>query len=455
MFLYVKCFFNSFNFIVVIKYLRTHFYILLLIVVSDINAQSTSNNITIHDSLNKKHWGYETDFQIGRVLKLDKYQKAYMKESQDYSLTFKLNHISLPSDSDSYAYDYHYPTFSIVGKFSKNNSASMHREYNFPHWNYLTDDYFEIAPYNTHLGNSFALFGSFSYPILRNRKWELNLSGNLGLAYSSKKYDKKSSVDNDMIGSHLLFYAGGGVSATYRILHSWGIKAGLDYWHISNGSTKQPNRSVNVFGPTLGLVYYPYYHHLLTTQNKFIPNQFHPYWYINIKGGIGIKTCFEDWERTQYCLNKSHPDWRTEDFTIYSVASIQTDLMYRYARIGSIGFGFDIQYSSCYSHIKEIDESRSPPVYCKHSPWSVALDAKHTLFYGNVSFILGAGIYLLRNMGDYSNRKEPIFFNRIGVHYTIPKLYNITLGIEVKAHLTNADFTEFVMSYPLNFKQIK
>ena len=394
-----------------------------------------------------KHWGYEGEFQVGRILILDKYQKAYMKNREDYSMSLKFNHVSLPSDNDAYAAAYNYPTFSIVAKYSKNNRASMHRDKDFPHWDYLSDEYYEIAPYTTHLGNSFALYGSFSYPILRNKKWEIDISGNLGLSYSSKKYDKEHSVDNDMIGSHFLFYAGGGLNATYRISNSWGIKAGVDYWHISDGSTRQPNRSANVLGPTLGLIYYPYYSTLLNTIIDYHPPRFRPYWYINIKAGIGVKTCFEDWERTQYNLTKEDPDWRTDDFTLYSVASIQTDLMYRYSRIGAIGGGLDIQYSSCYSHIWDIDNERS--VSCPHSPWSLAFDIKHTLFYGNVSFALGACIYLFREMGDYSNRKEPFYYNRIGVHYTIPKVNNLTLGIEVKAHLTNADFTEFMISWPI------
>ncbi len=415
---------------------------------------TTYTNANVPDTLSIdtskiNHWGYEVEFQAGKVLKLDKYQKAYMHGTNDYSLSFKFNHVSLPSDSDSYAYDYNYPVFSIAAKFSKNNEATMFRDSDFPHWNYLSDDYYEIASYKTHLGNSLSVFGSFAYPLLRNRIWELNLVGNLGLAYSTTKYDKTTSVDNDMIGSHFLFYAGAGVNATYRIARDWGLKAGIDYWHISDGSTRQPNRSANILGPTLGLVYYPYYDNLIYSKKEFKPLTFNPYWYINFKGGIGVKTCFEDWERTQYCLKKTHPDWRTEDFTLYSVASFQADLMYRYARVGALGAGFDIQYCSCYSHIKEIDETKDPPVYCKHSPWSVALDIKHTLFYGNVSFALGAGIYLYREMGDYSNRKELFFFNRIGVHYTIPKWNNLTFGVEVKAHLTNADFTEFVISWPL------
>ena len=87
-----------------------------------------------------KHWGYEAELQVGQVLKLDKYQKAYMIGKSDYSLAFKFHHVSLPSDSDAFAYDYHYPTFSIVGKFSKNNGVTMHRNEDYPHWDNLSED---------------------------------------------------------------------------------------------------------------------------------------------------------------------------------------------------------------------------------------------------------------------------------------------------------------------------
>lgn len=100
---------------------------------------------------------------------------------------------------------------------------------------------------------------------------------------------------------------------------------------------------------------------------------------------------------------------------------------------------------------QDIDEEKG--INCEHNPWEIALDVKHTLFYGNVSFALGGGIYLYKQMGDYSNRRDPIFFNRIGVHYTFPKLHDLTAGIEVKAHLTKADFAEFVVSMPLRLKK--
>ena len=430
------------------------FFVVIYCMLSGLVAytQSLRTDTVKNDHIARlKHWGYEAELQVGQVLKLDKYQKAYMIGKSDYSLAFKFHHVSLPSDSDAFAYDYHYPTFSIVGKFSKNNGATMHRNEDYPHWDNLSEDYYDIAPYNTRLGNSFAVYGSFSYPLYRGARWEFDASVNLGLAYSTSKYDKQTSVDNDMIGSRFLFYAGGGVSATYRVAPSLGIKAGIDYWHISNGSTRQPNRSANILGPTLGVVYYPYYDLLFKQRHVYQPSAFKPYWYLNFKGGIGAQTRIEDWDRTQYRITKDNPDWRKEDFTLYSVASLQTDIMYRYARIGAWGGGFDIQYCSCYSHLWDIDEEKG--VNCAHHPWLIAFDLKHTFFYGNLSLALGGGVYLYREMGDFSDRNDPFYFNRIGVHYTIPQLHNFTVGIEVKAHLTKADFTELMISYPIELRK--
>ena len=372
-----------------------------------------------------KRWGYEVDFQAGRVLVLDKYQKSYMRNKSDYSIGFKLNHATLPNDSDSYAHDYHYPTISLESRFSKNDGATMYRTTDYPSGNITP------ASYESHLGNSLALFGSFSYPILRTNRWELALTGNLGFAYSFKKYDKEHNVDNDMIGSHILFYAGGSLNATYRIAPSWG--------------------SVNIAGPTLGIIYYPYYETLVSTSRNFTPNAFEPYWYLNLKAGTGIRTCIEDWDYYQYKISTDSSEYRKEHFPTYMCYSFQADMMYRYGRTGSIGGGIDIQYSSYSDHIAELDALKGKD--CPHSPWSAAIDVKHQFFYKNVSFSLGAGVYLYHKMGDFAKRHDLFFFNRTGLHYSFPSLHNLTLGIEVTAHLAKAEFTELVISYPIKFKK--
>ena len=134
------------------------FFLLLFGILSSPEASSqplSADTADIHSVSSFRHWGYEADLQVGQVLVLDKYQKSYMRKKSSYSSTLKFNHVSLPSDSDSYAHDYHYPTFSIVARFSKNDGATMHRDADYPHWVNKSEDYYELVPYNTHLGNSF------------------------------------------------------------------------------------------------------------------------------------------------------------------------------------------------------------------------------------------------------------------------------------------------------------
>ena len=50
-----------------------------------------------------------------------------------------------------------------------------------------------------------------------------------------------------------------------------------------------------------------------------------------------------------------------------------------------------------------------------------------------------------------AKENEKRYYERIGIHYTFPSLGGLTIGGNVKAHLTKADLTEFVVSYPIKF----
>ena len=79
----------------------------------------------------------------------------------------------------------------------------------------------------------------------------------MGLACSNTIYDKENNIDNELIGSHLLIYYGMGAHVTWMFTPKFGLKAGIDYWHVSNGALDRPNKGANVLGPSLALVYVP------------------------------------------------------------------------------------------------------------------------------------------------------------------------------------------------------
>ena len=45
------------------------------------------------------------------------------------------------------------------------------------------------------------------------------------------------------------------------------------------------------------------------------------------------------------------------------------------------------------------------------------------------------------------------YYERIGLHYTLPRTGGIKVGANVKAHLTKADFTELVVTVPISIQR--
>ena len=66
---------------------------------------------------------------------------------------------------------------------------------------------------------------------------------------------------------------------------------------------------------------------------------------------------------------------------------------------------------------------------------------------------MSLGYYLYREMGESAKIIEKPYYERIGVHYSIPGLNGLTVGLNVKAHLTKADFTELIISYPITLRR--
>lgn len=382
-------------------------------------------------------WGGSVSIQPTTVVGLDRYVRMWLKRKHSFSLEGQLLHVSLPTDSDAYAADYGYPTLSLGMKYGINR-VTMHRGEN-QEWGML-----EPVDYESRLGNILSVYGSFARPFFRTGHWEVDYTLSFGLAYAHRKYALGDNADDEFIGSRWLIYFGAGLHATCRIAQKWGVKAGVEFFHHSNGALNRPNKGANYLGPSLALVYYPYYEKLLDNKIRYSPC-FRKYWYMNLTLGMGAKTLDEDWQRTQFQTSPREPDYRRSRFHVYTAYSVRADLMYRYARRWASGIGADFFYGTYSAHIAEMDAAAG----VRHSPWSFGLSAKHAVFYHNFSLDMALGYYLYREMGTSAKALEKPYYEHVGLHYSLQALRNLTVGINVKAHLTKADFTELVVSYPV------
>jgi hypothetical protein len=408
--------------------------IIILLIVSVIKIYAERK-----DSLS--HWGLAVAANPGRVIAADKYEKKWLKHTSTATFSLEATQVSLPSDSDAYAQDFGYPTFSIGLRYSCNGKVIMHRDQD-PDWGYS-----EEVNYNSHLGNTATVYGGFSRPFFRSKRWEIDYSLFMGIAYSRLKYNPDYNADDELIGSRWLLYFGAGFHATYRVADDWGIKAGIEYLHQSNGALNRPNKGTNAIGPTLALIYYPYYKSLVDEEKPRNHQPFKKYFYADVDLGFGGKALMEDWLKTQFFTKPGEPDYRTDRFHFYTAYSLKTDVMYRYARKWASGIGFDLFYSPSADHIRDLDEANGFTM--SHSRWSMGISGKHEVFYHNLSLAVSIGVYLYRKMGQNAKYNEKPYYEHIGLRYAFPSLHGMKIGLNVKAHRTIADLTEFIVECPL------
>ena len=397
-----------------------------------------------------RHVGYAVYGGPAWQIAMDEYERKWLREKQAYIIGAELNYSALPADSDAFAIDYNYPTLSLGAKLSLNNGVTMRRTED-PSWGQA-----QMVDYDSHLGDIVTLYGSFSRPLLRKGRWQLDYILRAGVGYNAWKYNKTDNIDNELIGSHLTIYFGAGIMAGYQFSNDWGITAGLLYGHHSNGALARPNKGENHVGPFIGLRYAPYDKAIRQRSPHTAPfspvtAQFHRYWYADIRLGIGGKTLLEEWQRTQFQTPPGDPEYRTENFQFYMAYSAQVNAMYRYARRWASGIGIDLFYGSYADRVRELDEAAGHHV--SHSPWSLGISAKHEAYYHNLSVDMALGFYLYRQMGVSAKAVEQPYYERVGVFYTFPTLGHVKLGASVQAHRTKADLTELVVSIPILFKR--
>ena len=408
----------------------------ILILLSTLSINVTAE---VNDSLSIAKMGIEFRYIPAQTLTLDKEPRIWTKTKDTHSWAAQIN---VTPTKNAYAHDYNYPTFSFGLRYHLNHGTTMHRD----------DPWGEAQPvnYTSKLGNFLTLYGTFNRPLYRSKHWQWGYYLGTGIAYTSLKYNQKNDIDNEYIGSHLNIYFNAGLYGQVKIAKEWSVKGGLDFAHHSNGAMARPNKGANYLGPFVGLIYEPQQDTSpIVKRNTEATQPFQKYWFTEFTLGLGGKTLLEEWLQTQFNTPQGQPDYRKEHFTYYGAYSFHTHLLYRYARRWASGVGVGLFYGEYAHRIARMDKENGHTDE-KHSPWSASIEARHEVYYRNVSVRLTLGYYLYRHMGYSANHGlEYPYHEQVGVFYSFPKLKGLTLGFSVNAHATKADFTELQLSMPV------
>ena len=397
-----------------------------------------------NDSLSSVQLGWALDAAVGHVVKTDAYERMWLHGNQAQSYGIECRFVQ--PHSDVFAADYGFPTLGIGLRYGHYRGVTMHKAAS-PDWGQA-----QMVDYQSRMGDIVTAYAFFERPLYRSKHWEADYRIDIGLGWGANPYNKHTNIDNELIGSRLLIYFGAGAHATYYPLPDYGLRVGLEFAHHSNGALNRPNKGVNLLSPMVGIVHQPRNTSKPCTNTpanaaSSLSSLKHKPVYATLSIGVGGKTLLEDWLQTQYATSPDNPQYRKESFHVYYSLSAQADVMYRYARRWSSGVGLDLFYSSAAKHIRAIDESYGRTLH--HSPWSVGLAAKHEVWWHDLALTMSLGCYLYRHMGYSAKTEEKPYYERIGLKYVFPRLHGLSIGANVKAHLTKADQTEFVVGFRL------
>lgn len=389
------------------------------------------------DSTRYRIAGFAADVAVGKVLKIDEYERRWMIGTNGQTFGGELR---FKPAADAFSADYNMPTLGLGFRFGRYVGVKMKKE--------ASPDYglAQMVNYTSRMGNTATIYGFFERPLSLGRRWETDYRLDFGCGWGTHPYNKRNNVDNELIGSNLLFYLGAGLHATYFIQPQIGLRAGIEFAHHSNGALNRPNKGSNLIGPMFGVVYrkVPAWNSTSApTKQQFQK----PHWYTTVAVGFGGKTLLEEWIHTQYETPPEDPNYRKESFNVYAAVTAQADLMCRYARRWSSGLGLDLFYASAAHRIADRDRALGRDE--SHSPWSVGIAAKHEAWWHNLALNMALGVYLYRHMGFTARVEEKPYYERIGLKYVFPQIHGLFVGANVKAHLAKADQTEIVVGIRL------
>jgi lipid A 3-O-deacylase PagL len=142
---------------------------------------------------------------------------------------------------------------------------------------------------NQVFGNCVGVYPNIQVRLIRRNRLEWTMRIGDGMGYVTRKYQKTTPVDtiNDAIGTHLNDFAVLTSDIRCHINDHWHIQAGVNFTHISNGDTKQPNLGVNTAGTHVGFMYFPttYRPKRIVREVPKLKNR----WLLEMRAGISYK----------------------------------------------------------------------------------------------------------------------------------------------------------------------
>ena len=245
-----------------------------------------------------------------------------------------------------------------------------------------------------------------------------SLKSAAGVAYLSNPYDPVENPGNQSYSTTFSAYLFLGVGWWHRITDALWVTPHVNYQHTSNGGLGQPNKGIN--WPTGSLTFS--YRIDPVPLRTFSRSAWH--------GGKKIRWDFGFFGTANREGGK--PDGKSDHLP---VAGIMSQAVKQVGHINNVSAGIEVNYDG---KLRSKMQREGVP----GKPLHVGILAGHEFILGRFLFSQRIGIYLYQP-GNYFNR----FYHRWGLTYRFNDYW--AAGINLKAHLHEADYTDIRIIYSL------
>lgn len=313
------------------------------------------------------------------------------------------------------------------------------------------------------LGHAIAPYAYMNIPLVKLPRFELGLRPGIGAAFMTKTYRNTvpegqlfvSVTDaNQCVGSVTNLYFPEVLYMNFPLAKGWSISLAGGWYHISNGSTVQPNSGYNIFGAELGVK------KVMEGQTKSDPSdlsdQSDKNWSIALAGTMGGRQVY-------------YRDQQT-----FMVGSMHAAAYWHAHKIFRLGGGVDVFYDGAYiqreTHFGKTNLDLAQPGDC----WRVGVSVQPEFVVGNFTTGLHVGAYMYdpvkalepqwREDGLPTERLDkPVFYaydllnagsagypdgwlyTEVVLRYHLP--WHMFVQAMVKSHLTKVEFISLGLGF--------
>lgn len=244
-----------------------------------------------------------------------------------------------------------------------------------------------------------------------------SFKGAAGVSYLSNPYDSINNPGNQSYSTRMSFYLLAGVGAWVQLTEQWWLNPTLNYQHISNGGSREPNKGIN--WPTAGIA--------VSYQPEFRP------WYTT------TRTTEKYWKNyaTRYDISllgtvrKGYN--QAGDRERYAVGGLALQAGRQVGRVHMLTLG-----AEAYLDAELRDKLDREGINA--SPVKAGVLVGHEFLLGRFQFSQRLGVYVFDQTPYYDR-----IFHRWGLQYRINR--HVSAGFNLLAHRHIAEFVDFRLTY--------